>query len=102
VGKPRVGYFPSNDSFYVGYMAKLTRIIHFLTYKYNLVLLHDFTTRHTDSDDVKFLDIRISLLAFNVKLRLSGMGRVEYWELPNVSANTAVAIPRATQLISES
>jgi hypothetical protein len=31
-------------------------------------------------------------VALNVKIRLSGMSRVEYWELSSASANTVAAI----------
>jgi len=41
---------------------------------------------------VLFLDLKFSLLAFDVKLKLLVMSRVEYWELFNVSANISVAI----------
>jgi hypothetical protein len=38
------------------------------------------------------IDLRLSRLAFNVKLWQSHISRVEYWELSTVSANIAVFI----------
>jgi hypothetical protein len=40
------------------------------------------------------IDLKFLRQGFNVKLRLSGISRVGYLELPNVSANIAVAILR--------
>jgi hypothetical protein len=40
------------------------------------------------------LDLRLLFLAFNAKLQLSGISRVEYWKLSHISTNIAVAILR--------
>jgi hypothetical protein len=40
------------------------------------------------------LDLSFSRLMFSVELQLSGMSRLEYWELSNVSTKIVVAIFR--------
>jgi hypothetical protein len=44
------------------------------------------------NNNTAVLDLRFLWVEFSVKLQLSGVSCVEYWELSNVFANTAIAI----------